>query len=59
MKKILVRLERALVRVALAPELRPLERDLALRLARSVALRVGLSSVVVASVVELINRYLA
>lgn len=57
MKKFLVRLERGLVRVLLAPELRVLEHDLAVRLARRLAVRVGLSSAVLGVVLELINRY--
>lgn len=57
MKKFLVRVERALVRVLLAPELRPLERAVALPLARSVLVRVGASSAVVALAVDLIDRY--
>lgn len=57
MKKFLVRAERAVVKAALAPELRPLEHTLARRLAVSVLVRVGASSAVVGVAVELIDRF--
>lgn len=59
MKKILVRVERALVRVLLAPALRPAEHEAAVWAARQVAKRVGASAALVAVAVELINRYVA
>lgn len=58
MKQFLVRAERAVLRVLLAPKLRPVERELAERVARSLAVRAGLSSAVIAIVVELIDRVL-
>jgi hypothetical protein len=59
LKKFLVRLERTVLRAFLAPELRPIERELAERVARSLAVRVGLSSAVIAVLVELVDRVVA
>jgi hypothetical protein len=56
-KKFLVRVERAAVKVALKPEFRPLEHDLAVRVARSVLVRVGASSLVIGFAVELIDKF--
>lgn len=59
MKKVLVRVERAFVRVLVAPALRPAEHDAAVWAARQVAKRVGASAAIVAVAVELINRYVS
>lgn len=59
MKKFLCHAEQALVRVVLNPKYRPLEQELAVKLARSVAVRWGLSSAVLAAVLEVIDRVLS
>lgn len=59
MKKFLSRAEHALVRVVLNPKYRPMEQELAVKLARSVAVRWGLSSAVLAAVLEVIDRVLS
>lgn len=48
-----------MVKALLAPELRPLEHDVAKRLAASVLVRVGAGAAVSALVAELIDRFLA
>lgn len=58
MKKFLVRAERAVLKVVVAPEFRPVERDVASRLARSILVRVGASAAVSGLVLELISKYL-
>jgi hypothetical protein len=59
LKKVLVRVERAVIRVLVTPSLRPAEHDAALWVARQVAKRVGASAAIVAVAVELINRYVS
>lgn len=56
MPKFLARLERAFLRVALNPAIRPTERTVALALARNVLVRVGAGSAVTALVVTLIEQ---
>lgn len=56
MKKFLARCERALVRLVLNPKYRPLEEQLAVKVARSVAIRWGLSSAALALMLEVIDR---
>lgn len=58
MKKIFVRVERAVIKFALLPELRPLEDQAAKALALKVLARVGAPSVIVGVVLELIAKYL-
>lgn len=57
MKKFLVRVERAAVRLALNKKYRPAEHTVAVALARSVLVRVGASSVVVGLAVAAIDQY--
>lgn len=59
MKKFFVRVERAVVKFALLPELRPVERDAARALAVKVLVRVGAPSAVVGVALELIAKYFA
>jgi hypothetical protein len=55
MKKFFVRAERAVLKVALSPELRPVERDLV----RKAIVRFASSTVVVAVLSVLADRFLA
>lgn len=57
MKKFLSRAEHAVLRLLVRPELRPLEHAALSALARSLAVRFGLSSAALALVVELIDRF--
>jgi hypothetical protein len=56
LKKFFARAERALVHLVLNPKYRPLEYRLAVKLAKSVALRWGLSTAVLAAALEVIDR---
>lgn len=58
MKKFVHRAEKALVALVLNPRLRPAEHSLAVALAKNVALRWGLSSVVLTAALEVIDRVL-
>lgn len=59
MKKFVARVERAVLKVVVSPEFRPLEREVASRLARSILVRVGASAAVSGLVFELISKFLA
>ena len=58
LKAVGLRLEHVLVKVALAPSLRPVERIEARKLAVAVLTRVGASSAVIAAVELLISKHL-
>lgn len=59
MKKFLVRAERAVVKALLSPAVRPLEHEIVKGVALRVLVRFGVSSALVALVVEMIDRYLS
>jgi hypothetical protein len=59
LKKFVYRAEKALVALVLNTRLRPAEHSLAVAVAKNVALRWGLSSVVLTGVLELIDRVLS
>lgn len=58
MKAFLVRVERAVVKFALLPELRPVEREFARKLAVRVLVRVGAPSLASGVVLELLAKFL-
>lgn len=58
MKKVLVRVERAVLHVLVSPKLRPLEDKAAVALAKSVAARVGIGAVVLGAVLDVIQQFL-
>jgi hypothetical protein len=59
LKKFLARAERALVALVLNPQYRPFEHELAVKVAKSVAIRWGLSSAALTLVLEVLDRVLS